>query len=132
MFKNFKKNILYNHNINIKKSKDTFFDFFIMRNDEKIYIKVFNSKRPYIITFNSKFYIEIKKGRGRGVNFITRKKALYNISEFDNSKKVFIFITKPFKILSYKNESDIQDISNFIEHKSIEFYSTWNDVFKEL
>ena len=131
MLRGSKKDILGNQNVSLKKSKDKFFDFFIMKNDKKIYIKVFRFKRPYIITFNSKSYIEVKIGRRVGINFRVRGKTLYNIEAYDDHNKIFVFTRKPFKILSYKNESDIENISNVKEHKGVKFYHSMNEVFEE-
>jgi len=130
MFLRFRKYFYKNYNMDIKKSNNKFFDFFIMNGSNKTYVKIFNRKSPFILTFNSKTHIEVKIGKLRGNNFKIKRKTIYNIFELENYDKAFIFDKKPFKVLSYKNESELEDISLYKEHRGISFYTSLNELIK--
>ncbi|MCK5762126.1 MAG: hypothetical protein KAH16_04430 [Candidatus Izimaplasma sp.] len=96
-----------------KKRNDFSHDIILFIKGKKYYVKIVNIASNNILSFNSQYIWEIKKGRISGIRFIQYSSTLINLKAFMKLEDRIIFLThKPYKMLKQINEADIINVSN--------------------
>ena len=92
------------------------YDYMVQHNTETYYVKKIGASHRTILSINSKYVWEIRRGRPDGLNFKTSGKTMIDMKEFSKRKnKIVVLDSKPYKILKYLNESEVEDITNETE-----------------
>ena len=96
-----------------EKRNDYSHDIILIFKDKKYYVKIVNVASNNLLSLNSRYIWEIKKGRVSGIRFIQHSSTLINLKAFMKLENRVVFLTnKPYKILKQLNEADIIDVSN--------------------
>ncbi len=97
---------------NIKNTKNKFYDFLMENKNQTYAVKIIKTRKTTLLTFNSNKVLEIAQGTLDGLKY---KKKSYELLSLDYSdeyqNKILLCTEKPYKILKYLNESDIEDVS---------------------
>ncbi len=97
----------------VEKRKENSYDIVILLNGKKIYVKILNISLNTILSLNSKYVWELKKGKISGIRFITYSSNIINLKDFMKKENKVVILTKmPYKIFRQINESDIEDVTN--------------------
>ena len=76
-------------------------------------MKILNISLNTILSLNSKYVWELKKGKISGIRFIPYSSNIINLKDFmEKENKVIILTKMPYKIFKQINESDIEDVTN--------------------
>ena len=98
---------------NTEKRSDNSYDITLNIKEKKYYVKIVNTNSNVLVSLNSKYVWEIKKGKISGIRFIKHSSRLIDLKKFmTKEQKIVILTNKPYKILKQVNESDIIDVSN--------------------
>ncbi|MCK5388515.1 MAG: hypothetical protein KAJ22_04455 [Candidatus Izimaplasma sp.] len=95
-----------------EKRSDRSHDIILYLNKKKYYLKVVNISSNVLLSINSKFVWEVKKGKISGIRFIKYSSTLIDLKSFiKKENKIVVLTNRPYKILKQLNESDIIDVS---------------------
>jgi DNA helicase TIP49 (TBP-interacting protein) len=88
-------------------------DFVVVVEDKEIVIKMIKVPRNAQVTFNSKRIVEVASGYLNGIRYMKKNVSLIDLDDLYESRDVvLLFSMKPFRVLKYLNESDIEDVSD--------------------
>jgi hypothetical protein len=100
------------------------YQYRIEHETQTYHVKVLHITSRHILTINSANIWNIKTGSVQGLQYKTRSSHLIDLSElFQYPNVVIVFKQRPYKILRYRNESDIDDISGAAEINGTPIYS---------
>lgn len=98
--------------------------YIVEHDDIRYHVRVLPVTSRHLLTVNSAHIWNIKTGSVKGLQYKTRSSHLVDLRDFLRSPNpVIVFKQRPYKILRYRNESDIDDISGASEINGIPIHT---------